>query len=69
MNLNRAKKMKNLDDLFVMTTVVCTFEDSTKEQIYNGVQAMYAEACRLLKKKPMTAREWERKVKRIKNED
>ena len=55
----------NIHDLYDMCCDVAEREETTLEVMYNGSQAMYVVCCGLTDKKPMTARQWERKVKRL----
>tara|TARA_R110000824_G_scaffold193230_2_gene375625 strand:- start:391 stop:711 length:321 start_codon:yes stop_codon:yes gene_type:complete len=55
----------NIHQLYEMCQEIAQREETTKEQLYNGVQAIYMESCNILGKKPMTARQWERKVKKF----
>ena len=55
----------NIHQIYEMCQEVAQREDTTKEQLFNGVQAVYVESCKILGKKPMTARQWERKVKKF----
>ena len=61
------KKKTNIHQLYAMCQEIAKKEDTTKEQLFNGVQAIYVESCNILGKKPMTSRQWERKVKRFKD--
>ena len=56
----------NIHNIFDMCQDIAHREETTKEHLYNGVQALYVEACKITGKKPMTSRQWERKVRRFK---
>jgi len=45
--------------------LIAARDKTTKEQLFHGVQALYIESCNVLGKKPMTARQWQRKVRRL----
>ena len=54
---------KTIHQLFEMCQEVAQREDTTKEQMFDGVQAIYVESCNMLGQKPMTQKQWECKVK------
>ena len=56
----------NIHTIMRLCEDIAAREETTKEQLYNGVQALYVEACNITGKKPMTSRQWERKVRRLK---
>ncbi len=54
-----------IHNLYDMCQEMAQRKDTTKEHMYNGVQALYVKACDVTGKKPMTSRQWERKVRRL----
>ena len=61
------KKKTNIHQIYEMCQEVAQREDTTKEQLFNGVQAIYVDSCNIRGNTPMTSRQWERKVKRFKD--
>tara|TARA_Y100001937_G_C7129648_1_gene336617 strand:+ start:1347 stop:1685 length:339 start_codon:yes stop_codon:yes gene_type:complete len=56
----------NIHDLYEMCCDVAERKETTLEVMYNGSQAMYMVCCGLTGKKPMSARQWQRKVRKFK---
>ena len=56
----------NIHTIMRLCEDIAAREETTKEQLYSGANELYIEACNITGKKPMTSRQWERKVRRLK---